>query len=206
MMDYLRRWRTLYRDRYQRGFELVHINKTGGTSIEAALDITHQHHTALEIRDRIGRQRWNDRFTFTIVRNPWDRAVSQYSWRYRTEKTEAPTFDEWVKLAYEQMDPRYYYNPKMFMPQWFWIADEDGRNIVDFVGRFETLREDFATICARIGHATPLPHERPSEHAHYSTYYDDASRATIARWFAVDIDRFGYSFDTASEDVGRSHT
>ena len=30
---------------------------------------------------------------------------------------------------------------------------------------------------------------------HYSRYYDDESRRTVAEYMAVDLDRFGYRFE-----------
>ena len=74
------------------------------------------------------------------------------------------------------------------------VTDAEGRVIVDFVGRFERLAEDFAHVCRTIGVEAELPHVNPSRHADYRTYYSDHSRALVAEHFAEDIERFGYRF------------
>ena len=61
--------------------EFIHINKTGGSSIEKALGLPFSHQTASMRVARLGTEEWNRRYSFTFVRNPWDRLVSQYHYR-----------------------------------------------------------------------------------------------------------------------------
>ena len=58
------------------GMIFVHISKTGGTSVEAALGIRHDLHTARELISVYGEYAWDEAFTFSFVRHPWDRAYS----------------------------------------------------------------------------------------------------------------------------------
>src|SRR5687768_492427 len=131
---------SLLRARYLSDVIFVHINKTGGTSIEQALGLRFQHKTALELRAELGRRNWERQFSFAFVRNPWDKVASHYRYRVKTNQTDLGThtipFDEWVRLAYGEQDAKYYDQPKMFMPQVDWISDEQGEIMVDFVGRF----------------------------------------------------------------------
>jgi len=177
----------------------VHINKTGGSSIETALGLPFQHLTALELRDYLGSARWERRFSFAFVRNPWDKVASHYNYRVRTNQTglrDHPVeFNEWVRLAYDEHDPRYYDQPKMFMPQVDWISDANGQIIVDYVGRFENLSGDFRDVCEKIGRDAQLPHEKQSSNRDYRTAYTAKSADTVARVFARDIAEFGYSFE-----------
>ncbi|MDP7221481.1 MAG: sulfotransferase family 2 domain-containing protein, partial [Arenicellales bacterium] len=133
----------------------IHINKTGGTSIEKALRIPSEHKTALEKIVELGRANWDRRFTFAVARNPWDRVVSHYHYRVQTNQTRLAddpiAFSRWVCLAYGQQDPVYYDNPIMFMPQMSWIADHNGNVLVDKTLRFETLSKDFVDLCQTIG-------------------------------------------------------
>src|SRR5512142_172165 len=125
----------LLRARYALDYVFIHINKTGGSSVERALGLPFQHKTAVELREEIGAGRWARCFKFTIVRNPWDRAVSHFYYRVQTNQTglaERPIpFAEWVERVYVERDPRYHDQPRMFMPQVDWIADEGGRILVD---------------------------------------------------------------------------
>jgi hypothetical protein len=186
------------RARYFLGYAFVHINKTGGSSIEQALGLPFQHKTAVEMRDEIGARRWAGRFTFSVVRNPWDRAVSHYYYRIQTNQTglrDRPIpFGDWVEGVYAERDPRYYDKPRMFMPQLHWLLDENDRIMVSAVARFETLREDFGEICRLVRRPAQLPHLKSSRRPHYREAYTDRSAELVARWFAEDIEEFGYSF------------
>lgn len=154
-------------------YVFIHIPKTGGTSIRDALDMwpTSKHLTAREWREMYPES--SGQFSFAFVRNPWDRLIS-YVHSLR------------VRVPWDQIDLR---------PQVDFILNEDRNPMVDFVGRYETLAEDFATICDTIGIETPpLPHINRSEHNHYREYYDEATKQAIAEKYADDIALFGYSF------------
>lgn len=75
-----------------------------------------------------------------------------------------------------------------------WITDADGRVLVDFIGRFEVLQEDFWAVCERLGVRARLPHVKSTNKRDYRSYYNDEAIETIARCFVRDIDRFGYEF------------
>ena len=75
-----------------------------------------------------------------------------------------------------------------------WIS-ENGRIIVDFVGRFENLQEDWREICNCIGIAhIELPHVNRSERKDYREYYTEETRQIVAERFQKIIDKFGYEF------------
>ncbi|OHB78464.1 MAG: hypothetical protein A2W31_00060 [Planctomycetes bacterium RBG_16_64_10] len=196
-----RRWHDLkwrLREKYVARYTFVHINKTGGSSIESALGLPFRHMTAREMQALVGPQRWQRRFTFTVVRNPWAKVVSHYGYRLKRDKLcrdgDRLGFADWVRLAYGQNDPRYYDVPKMFMPQVDWITDDHGAMLVDFVGRFEDLEGSFAEICRRLGVVATLPHLKRTDHGPYQEYYTPEARGIVARWFARDIEQFGYGF------------
>jgi len=184
--------------RYVADFVFVHINKTGGTSIERALGLPFQHRTAAELRRMVGTRRWRERFSFAFVRNPWDKVASHYRYRVKTNQTGLGSrrvgFEEWVRLAYGERDPRFYDQVRMFMPQVDWIS-ENGLIIVDFVGRFERIHEDFQHVCAIVGRRAQLPHLKSSGREDYRRLYSDETAAIVARCFARDLETFGYTFD-----------
>ncbi|MBS1250408.1 MAG: hypothetical protein MAG431_02002 [Chloroflexi bacterium] len=64
------RARNFLRYKYIDDFLFVRINKTGGSSVKWALQLPIGHTTALEYIDSIGRQRWDNKFTFSIVKTP----------------------------------------------------------------------------------------------------------------------------------------
>ena len=181
-------------------FIFIHINKTGGTSITMALNLPNKHKTALEIIDKIGRRNWNNIFTFTVVRNPWDKVVSHYHYRVQTNQTslgENPiSFKEWVQRTYGEQDSLYYDKPKMFMPQVNWISDKSGNIIVNRIMHFENIDEEFTELSKilNINKDVALPHVKSSKRGHYRDYYDENSIQIVQNWFMRDIEEFGYKF------------
>lgn len=129
-------------------------------------------------------------FTFTIVRNPFDRVVSAF--HYLRDRCGDRSFRSFVVdvLAREGtgFDPH-------FAPQADSLLHE-GALLVDHVGRFETLEESWREIAARIDAAARLPHRGRSERAAcWVDYYDDASRRVVERLYRDDLELFGYAFD-----------
>jgi hypothetical protein len=187
--------------RYLHDFVFIHINKTGGSSIEHALKIPFEHLTALEKRREMGEEAWGRRFSFAFVRNPWDRAVSHYEYRVVSDRFDRPSgpdgFRAWVREALGDLEKRVDRGSprqRWVRPQARWITDEEGAVIVDFVGRFERLHEDFAEVCRRLNRKAALPHVKATRRGHYRDYYDDETRLLVARWYEEDIERFGYTF------------
>jgi hypothetical protein len=184
--------------RYLDGFIFIHINKNGGSSVEKALNIPFEHKTALEKIKEIGQKDWNRRLTFTVIRNPWDKVVSHYHYRVKTNQTnlrdDPIEFNEWVKRAYGNQDAFYYDNPKMFMPQTNWITDEKGNILVDEIIHFENLENEFNKVLEKLGKNVTLPHVKKSDRGIYRDYYEEETIAIVKNWFEQDIERFDYRF------------
>jgi len=181
-------------------FIFIHINKTAGTSIGNAIGLPIKHHqTAREVIHQIGKNKWNTAYKFTLVRNPWDKVVSHYEYRRKRNKTEvgsrAISFSEWVKKTYgPDKDLFYYNNPKAFQTQVEWLKDDEGRITIDFIGKFESINEDFDQIKHAIGLEAELPHLNASKRAGFQSYYDDETRQIVTDWFREDIEAFNYNF------------
>ena len=178
----------------------IHINKTAGTSIGNAIGLPVKHHqTAREVIASIGRDKWDTAYKFTLVRNPWDKVVSHYEYRRKRNKTQVATrgisFAEWVKKTYgPEKDLFYYDNLRAFQPQVEWLKNDEGKIDIDFIGKFETINEDYDQIRNAIGLETDLPHLNASKRKGYQSYYDAETREIVANWFREDIEAFGYQF------------
>ena len=183
----------------------VKVPKTAGTSIAVVLraaNVGKPHRDLREIRSALasipaGPAFYESAFKFGFVRNPWDRVVSMYHRKERGRK-DAPAdftdFCEWIEKA---SDTCIHPSPKQ--NQRDWLTDDSDKIAVDFIGRFESLRDGFATICENIGAPNlKLPHENNNARAkrkHYTEYYTPALRDLIGEKFAVDVETFGYKFD-----------
>jgi len=102
------------------------------------------------------------------------------------------------------------------MPQYDFLHADDGRLLVDFVGRFESLQDDFNKVCAHLGlKDAELPHRNPSRKASrnrkrrirnalyrngenhkraYVDFYDGQTHEYVAEMYRRDLDAFGYRF------------
>lgn len=156
------------------------------------------HLSAYSIRHRIGPRIWDTYYKFTFERNPWDKMVSFYYWyhRYRVKyKEPMPSFREHVLKRANVL-----WSDRLFPLDWkrYTLGN---RLAVDYVGRFENLREDLAHVLATIGlpAAKELPREKGAVRAdrrHYSEAYDEQTKARVAELFSREIGEFGYTFST----------
>jgi hypothetical protein len=131
-------------------------------------------------------------FKFAFVRNPWDRLVSRYAqllrnpenpsrYRHKAEKG-FKAFLEWeIKRNKSHQYP--------------YVCDREGKMILDFIGYYERLEEDFAEVCRRLNVEDKLPQANSSKHEDYRSYYDETTRQMVAEHCRRDIELFGYDFD-----------
>ncbi|WP_430450463.1 sulfotransferase family 2 domain-containing protein [Rhodophyticola sp.] len=154
---------------------------------------TEQPLPAAKARRLLGQQAWRDYFIFAFERNPFDRTVSAYHYMKKNRITkgiwsDSLTFDAFVRKpnVLERIHKR----------GWGLYTVND-RMIVDHIYRFEDLNGGMADIYARLGidESEPLMQTKVSKRgASYRDYYDEASRAIVAKAFEKEIDTFGYVF------------
>jgi hypothetical protein len=193
----------------------VHIQKTGGTSINRALGSVdnpiEKHRTASELRLMYGENAWAESYKFSFVRNPWDRLVSWWSMidgnRAHIDLATTPnrffkyvlqnafSFEEFICNCHEEISDGDGVKG-IFRNQIDYLTDSDGYLMVDFVGRFENLAEDFATVSQHVyGQTKPLPHSNKSQHGVYQNYYSQHTRTIVEEAYRADILHFGYQFE-----------
>ena len=135
-------------------------------------------------------------YKFGFVRNPWSRLVSEFNFQRYCDHVDFKTFvTQYFPLPihddYETGRDLY----RHVLPQHLFVCDRQGRQIVDFIGRIESLQADFTVVCERLGlPIKPLPVVNVGPHKHYTEYYDDETRAFVAKTYARDISLFGYTF------------
>lgn len=156
-------------------------------------------------------QEFSAYFKFSFVRNPWSRILSEY--RYRNYFHHL-SFRDFVlnKLPRPGWDDQY----RHVMPQYDMLHDRQGNLLVDFVGRFESLQQDFDRVCERLGIVvSSLPHRNRSDKKsrdlkrklrnflfmngenrfqNMAEFYDDETREAVTEYYRKDIDTFGYEF------------
>jgi hypothetical protein len=208
--------------KHKHEYIFIHIPKNAGESIEISLGgyrkkeclweiekgFPLQHLTARQMKVRVGDKDFNNYFKFSFVRNPYSKCISEYFWttlktRERLNRkrwTNPLNFNQWVKIKLEKLiresETTKVIALKMHnLPQYKFIYNTSGKCMVDFIGRFENLQEDFNIVCDKIGiPRQKLPHENKTKHKHYTKYYDDETRQIVAEKYAKDIEYFGYEF------------
>lgn len=143
-------------------------------------------------------------FKFTFVRNPWDRFVSLYvyftSWvsKYGSTlvhrwKEDVPSFTDFTMNFGEILETREDIKNHAIPQTQF--AYCDGEMYVDFIGRFERLKEDFGDLLKMLNlKIGKLPHLTKTERLHYSHYYDEDTKKRVGSIYEEDIETFGYSY------------
>ena len=208
-------------------FLFVHIAKTGGTSIRAALrwyrwkdpyripqflcsrisSISHhrlgckipRHAKAIAAYEMLPRELFDELFKFAFVRNPWDLQVSSYHHIQRERPhllKGIKDFESFLRWKLDPARPYQYHIDTSIELQSEYLIDLNGDIIIDFIGRYERLEEDFQEACTGIGIRAPkLPHKREAANrTAYQRYYTDDTADLIAKHFKRDIEMFGYIF------------
>lgn len=203
-------------------FIFVHIKKTAGSSITSQLKAHDDrnlilkalntkianksillrklnpfpfHAPAYSIREHLG-SAWNDYFSFAFVRNPFDWQVSNYF--YIKQSRFHPRHREVRGLSFNEYLDWTQYNGRIYL-QSASISEKDdhSRIIVDFVGKFENIDNDFSYILSRIGiNDQPKLNKsnQSSRQRDYKKYYDTYGIDFMHHHYAQDLQNFDYSF------------
>ena len=206
----------------------VHIPKTAGSSIErvlypplsrkslaiSAMSDTNlfagwneehkfwMHHATMQQINDFYEKDVSEYFKFAFVRNPYERAVSD--WKFlrgsSNKKWRSKTFLKYLNCDgyFKRMlsgEKNKSTRIDHIYRQYDFLYSKDGKCLVDFIGKFENLQVDFNTICDKIGiPRKTLPYAKKQKYKHYTEYYDDETREIVAEKYANDIKYFGYEF------------
>ena len=209
-----------------RRFIFVHIPKTGGTALTVALEARARkddiligdtpkararrarlngvksqgrlwkHSTLSDIAGLATDSEITSFFTVTIVRNPWDRAVSYYHWLHHQNFAHPA-----VGLAKSLNFSGFLNHPQTrtaltLWPYQAYMRDRFGVECANLYARLEHLESDLVPFEAHLGFHLTIPRANTSDRARdWRGFYSNADAALIAEISATDIARFGYHFD-----------
>jgi len=141
-------------------------------------------------------------FKFTIIRNPYDRAVSAFFYLVqdgsclkhlvnRGIDMAKMSFDRFVLEVFSKygVDLNIHFHhqhPKVFTP--------DGTQYVDFIGRLENIEVDWKHIAWSIKHDGRLPQKNVTKHKDFWKYYKNPEvKKIVGDVYAEDFAKLGYT-------------
>jgi hypothetical protein len=160
-----------------------------------------RHSKIIAAKEMLPAEFFDSLFKFSFVRNPWDLQVSSF----HHIKRERPNFlfghDDFESFMRFKFDPHREYQfhiDTSLQLQSDYLVDLHGNILVDFIGKYESLQDDFSQACERIGiKDITLPHKREAKDRKkdYRSYYTDETAELVAKHFEQDIRLLNYQFD-----------
>lgn len=202
----------------------IHIPKTGGVSLTHAIMseiLGYRTHGEIgkmpndlkfrfEVRNaqkhafgkafvphHLSKGQWDEYYKFAVVRNPWDRLISEFHWR-QTRPAHRPStnLDEFITYCEKRMNSKssrdiYWAHAQL---QSDFVTGRKGKLLVDKLYRFENMPDTYIDLARKLN--LPLRNEKhnTSDHKHYREYYNTKQRDRVAKLYRKDIEGFGYEF------------
>ncbi|WP_299777959.1 sulfotransferase family 2 domain-containing protein [uncultured Roseobacter sp.] len=175
-----------------RSYVFVHIPKTGGTSLAAALEARAmkddlligdtpkarkrksrlkglqtrgrlwKHATLTDIDGLLTPEEIGQMFAFTLVRNPWDRVISYYHW-LQDQEFDHPAVMLSKSLPFEEfLAAPLIQGSLQHSPASSYMRDATGAEHCSLYIRLEAFEKDAAPLMDHLGFQLSLPHLNPS--------------------------------------------
>lgn len=203
----------------------VHIPKNAGSSIETFFGVKpfdwrvpnyefltgwcperciHLHHATpkqLLETELISEDIWNSYYKFAVVRNSWERSLSDYIWMLKSTGAQG-SFIEYLNkeenFSHVLSASNHPGNRADHMLPQLEFTHMDNTPVMDKIIRFENISEGFQDICKVLGiHNSGLPHKKKGiiSGKHYSYFYNSELRNLVADKYHTDIKKLSFTFD-----------
>jgi chondroitin 4-sulfotransferase 11 len=142
-------------------------------------------------------EKWDKLFTFTVIRNPWDRFISSWLYINRSYKKEHSLL-ELIEITEEKRKKKEYddYIGWHISGQLENLSDNSGNFVIDKIIKFENLQIDFDELLISIGEKPViLPHRHKAKREYYAKYYNEETKKRVYQLYKDDIDFFGFKFE-----------
>jgi len=226
----------------KKNFFFVHVPKTGGSTLSRVLSI-HANNAPIGIKETEVLPKWygeecmcstirlesarpvflpahhprlkdirdvdlSNYFKFAFVRNPFDRIVSTWenpAIKFRT------SFEEFIE---RNTDPSYKKTDWLTQTQSDILVCKEGYTYFDYVGKYESLEEDFEFVRNKLDipkkvfllrsteKQRPVDYDKlpiinnsqGKDHGNYREYFNDRTRGLVERYYEKDLEIFEYEF------------
>lgn len=179
----------------------IHVPKAAGTSIiswlaDGKIDRDHATYYDYLYADPL---KFAHYFKFCVVRNPWDRLVSAYYYLQLRENSRPDivdylgSFDSFESFALRGLGSNLFFANPIFRPQTSFFCDLAGNCQVDFIAKFESLKEDMAVVADRLGISGSLPILNEGKPVDFRREYRSRdSVQKVAELYCQDVQILGY--------------
>jgi len=174
---------------------VTEIGVVGARGVDVQGSTNFNHMTATQIRNLHGADVWRNYFKFSVVRNPFDQAISYFLFSHRGQFDAQSTdhvlasFNLWV--------------PKNLLPLKAFYCGNGEQLDLDFYIKYEALNDGIQFVASQLGikglQPTELQHLKRSDRSRLPATRDWFSRenaALIEQYYEWLLEAFGYSWST----------
>lgn len=173
-----------------------------------------KHSRAEDVMNVMGTETFQAYFKFAFVRNPYKRLASAYhflrTWdglpeRYREKILKYPDFESFLESNLWTSSAQDRGPDSIFQPQvvWLFSAGSTEKNLVDYVGRAESIHDDLIRIMSIVGGQGPsaIGHANKSPSYSLPKRWRSSWVEKIQREYKQDFDCFSYSLDPPEDEL-----
>jgi hypothetical protein len=149
------------------------------------------HMPAIDIKNKVGKEVWDNYFKFCVIRNPFDKLVSYFFFLEKqgnphseADETTIARFRKWIAKGVDAIDRDKYLI--------------DGEVCVDYFIRFEELENGIQQVCDRLN-VVFEPEKIPKLKAgvrdgsiSLSDFYDAETARAVSSAYQLEMNLFGY--------------
>ncbi len=161
-----------------------------------------QHATSKQLLETelITEEQWKSYYKFTFVRNPWDRAYSDYMFIQEFSgirggfKSFLKKEKEFEGILKDNSESSYLGDHLQQQTDYF---DFEGIYKPDFVGRFENFSEDIGKVLLNLNIEKEFNKysNKSKRKKEYSLFYSNSDKRLVKEIYRQDIDKLNYSFE-----------
>lgn len=184
----------------------IHKSKKYSMAVKEKMDSTNDHHGFEHARWRdLNRSVVTANGSFAVIRNPWDRVVSRYFFAKKVIEEQGKVSKDYADVSSFEafLEERHKWGKEKYMwhravrgwyPAFDHVSDEEGNIRCDII-RFENLNEDLCSYfkIPKMTEARNVTNMNPGS---YKDVYNNKTIQIVADWYKIDIDTWGYDFDT----------
>ena len=159
-----------------------------------------QHLLAKQVKKEVNNKFFAQALKFTMVRNPWDKVISQYKYMFTKNSLmkyigmdKNTKLIQYLELISKKKHVQWEDQHKFFL-------DDNGETIVNHILKFENFNMEVSKILNKLDiEFDAILHLNKGIRKHYSEYYDNETKEFVADMYSQDIKLLGYSYNSMTK-------